>query len=415
MGNPPQWGNGMSRRVVITGMAGICPLGTDWQTIRAAILARQSGIRQMPGWDALHGLQTRLGAPVLDFEEDREDLPSMGRVSLLALDATNRALASAGLKKSQISDPRIGLAYGSTSGSIPALQVYMAHIHRDADMAGLSPDVFTQAVADTCAINMAHHFDIQGRVISTCSACTSGSQGIGSAFEAIVSGVQEVMVAGGAEQLHVMASAVFDILFATSTRNDSPETTPRPFDAERDGLVVGEGAASLVLESLEHAQARGAEIFGELVGYASNCDGTHVVNPSPEGMERVMKLALSEARIEPEAIAYVNAHGTATSVGDIAESQATAAVFGNKMPISSLKSYMGHTLGACGAIEAWLGLEMLQEGWMPPTINLEQVDPKCATLDYLVEPRECTGDYVMSNNFAFGGVNTSLVFKKWTH
>jgi len=405
----------MSQRVVVTGMAGICPLGSAWETIRAAILSGQSGIRKMPGWDTLHGLQTRLGAPVQDFDENRQDLPSMGRVSLLALDATTRALASAGLDRAGISKPSIGLAYGSTSGSIPALQVYMAHIHRDANMAGLSPDVFTQAVADTCAINLAHHFDIQGRVFSTCSACTSGSQGIGSAYEAIAAGVQDVMVAGGGEQLHVMASAVFDILFATSTRNDHPETTPRPFDADRDGLVVGEGAATLILESLEHAQARGAAILGELVGYSSNCDGTHVVNPSPDGMERVMRLALSDAQIEPEAVAYINAHGTATSVGDVAESHATAAVFGHKMPISSLKSYMGHTLGACGAIEAWLGLEMLQEGWMPPTINLENVDPECAALDYLRTPRECTGDYMMSNNFAFGGVNTSLIFKKWKH
>lgn len=404
----------MTERVVVTGMAGICPLGSDWAIIREALLAKQSGIRTMPGWEQLHGLQTRLGAPVLEEFSESAELPSMGRVSLLARFATERALHSAALSREQIARPRVGIAYGSTSGSIPALQIYMAHIHRDQELDGLTPDVFTQAVADTCAINLADHFGIQGRVVSTCSACTSGSQGIGTAYEAVRSGAQDIMLAGGGEQLHVMASAVFDILFATSTRNSEPEKTPRPFDRDRDGLVVGEGAATLVLESLTHAEARGARILGELVGYASNCDGTHVVNPSPDGMERVIRLALRDSKLNADAIGYVNAHGTATSVGDIAESQATAAVFGSNIAISSLKSYMGHTLGACGAIEAWLSLHMLQEGWIPPTINLDHVDPMCAPLDYVLEPRSYSGQFIMSNNFAFGGVNTSLIFKKWS-
>lgn len=403
----------MSERVVVTGMAGICPLGSAWEDVRERILAGTSGVEVMAGWEALHGLQTRLAAPVHNLPELDEDLPSMGRVSLLAVDATRRAIASAGLSEEDLASTSCGVSYGSTSGSIPALQIYMAHIHRDNQLAGLSPDVFTQAIADTCAINLADYFKVKGRVISTCSACTSGSQGIGTAYEAVRSGAQNIMIAGGAEQLHVMASAVFDILFATSTKNDAPETTPRPFDVNRDGLVVGEGAATLILESLTHARARGATILGELVGYASNCDGTHVVNPSPEGMERVIRLALADAQIAPDALGYVNAHGTATAVGDVAESHATAAVFGPKMAMSSLKSYMGHTLGACGAIEAWVCLHLLDEGWVPPTINLEQVDPQCATLDYVTTPRPYEGDLMMSNNFAFGGVNTSLIFKKW--
>lgn len=403
----------MTERVVITGMAGICPLGSEWTDVRDKVLKRQSGVKIMEGWEELHGLQTRLGAPVTKDLAPRDQHPSMGRVSLLAVDATQRALDMAGLTAEQWSCESVGLAYGSTSGSIPALQVYMAHIHRDMALKGLTPDVFTQAVADTCAINLADFFQIQGRVYSTCSACTSGSQGVGTAFEAVRSGAQDIMIAGGGEQLHVMASAVFDILFATSTKNDTPEITPRPFDAARDGLVVGEGAATLILESLTHAKARQAPILAELVGYASNCDGIHVVNPSPEGMERVIRLALNDARLNPDQVGYVNAHGTATSVGDIAESRATAAVFGNHMPVSSLKSYMGHTLGACGAIEAWLCLHMLREGWIPPTINLDQIDPECAPLDYIKETRSYDGSYLMSNNFAFGGVNTSLIFKKW--
>ncbi|MFA7488130.1 MAG: beta-ketoacyl-ACP synthase, partial [Lysobacteraceae bacterium] len=207
----------------------------------------------------------------------------------------------------------------------------------------------------------------------------------------------------------------FDTLFATSVRNDEPHLTPRPFDSARDGLVLGEGACSLLLEDLEHAQARGATILAEVVGYGTNSDGQHVTQPSSETMARAMHLALEDAGLSPEAIGYVNAHGTATDHGDVAESQATARVFGPRMPFSSLKSYMGHTLGACGALEAWISIQMMREGWFAPTINLEQVDPRCGELDYLVaNGRELDVEYVMSNNFAFGGINTSLIFRRWT-
>jgi 3-oxoacyl-[acyl-carrier-protein] synthase II len=256
-------------------------------------------------------------------------------------------------------------------------------------------------------------FGLTGRVITTSSACTSGSQGIGYAFEAIRYGHATAMVAGGGEELCPTEAAVFDTLFATSTRNDTPQLTPRPFDAARDGLVLGEGAGTLVLEDLEHAQARGARIYAELVGFGTNCDGTHVTQPSAETMAGAMRLALENAGLPPEAIGYVNAHGTATAQGDVAESIATAKIFGSRMPISSLKSYMGHTLGACGALEAWMTIEMMRAGWFAPTVNLERVDPECAPLDYLTgDGRTIDLEYVMSNNFAFGGINTSLIFRR---
>jgi 3-oxoacyl-[acyl-carrier-protein] synthase II len=222
------------------------------------------------------------------------------------------------------------------------------------------------------------------------------------------------MLAGGAEELHLAAAVVFDLLLTTSTLNDQPDRTPRPFDSARDGLVVAEGAATLVLESLDHASERGATILAEIVGFATNCEGSHVVSPSQNGMGAVMRLSLQDARLSPDSIDYVNAHATATELGDIAESHATAECFKRPVPISSLKSYMGHTLGACGAIEAWICIGLLREGWLPPTIHLEQVDPRCARLDYLTSVRETSLDYIMSNNFAFGGVNTSLIFKRWT-
>jgi 3-oxoacyl-[acyl-carrier-protein] synthase II len=222
------------------------------------------------------------------------------------------------------------------------------------------------------------------------------------------------MITGGAEELHIIDATVFDVVFATSTRNAEPWRTPRPFDLHRDGLVVGEGAATLILEDLEHARSRSAPIYAELVGYGTNCDGLHITNPDMDGMQRAMDLALSDASLVPSAIGYVNAHGTGTILGDIAESRATHRVFGPAVPISSLKGCFGHTLGACGALEAWLTIEMMRDGWFAPTLNLEHVDPKCAPLAYVQgTPCSLTVDHVMSNNFAFGGVNTSLIFRRW--
>ena len=222
------------------------------------------------------------------------------------------------------------------------------------------------------------------------------------------------MVAGGAEELCPTEAAVFDTLYATSTVNDAPTTTPRPFDKARDGLVIGEGACTLILEELEHARARGAKIYAELVGYGTNADGGHVTQPVAETMQVAMELALQDAQCSAEDIGYVNAHGTATDRGDIAESTATHNLFGSRMPISSLKGNLGHTLGACGSIEAWSSIEMMNQGWFAPTLNLENIDERCGELDYITgNGREIETDYVMNNNFAFGGINTSLIFKRW--
>jgi 3-oxoacyl-[acyl-carrier-protein] synthase II len=250
-------------------------------------------------------------------------------------------------------------------------------------------------------------------VITTSSACTSGSQGIGYAYEAIKFGRQKLMVAGGAEELCVTEAAVFDTLYATSTQNDTPKQTPRPFDKNRDGLVIGEGASTLILEEYEHAKARGAIILAEIVGFGCNSDGQHVTQPTSETMQVAIEMALQDADLAADKIGYVNAHGTSTDRGDIAESHATFNALGAK-PISSLKSYLGHTLGACGAIEAWASIHMMADNWFAPTINLTEVDNECAPLDYITQHgREIHTDYVMSNNFAFGGINTSLIFKRF--
>ena len=409
----------MNRRVVVTGMAGLSPIGNSWKEVRESLQTGRSGVVRMDVWDGIAGLRTRVGAPVENFEAPvdwpRHKTRSMGRDSLLATRASELALADAGLAgHSALGDGRTGVAYGCTQGSPRALEVYARQFYGKQTTRGIRGSDFIRFMSHTCAANIAQFFGVRGRIIPTTSACTSGSQGIGYAYEAIRYGRQDVMIAGGAEEMDGIDAVIFDILLASSTRNDEPTRTPRPFDAERDGVVVAEGAGTLVLEELEFARARGARIIAEVLGYGTNCDGLHMTNPSPDGMEQVMRLALADAGLDADAIDYVNAHGTGTEVGDIAESEATLRVFGPRVPVSTLKGHTGHTLGACGAIEAWISLEMLREGWVAPTHNLENPDPRCAALDYVTSaPRELDAEIVVSNNFAFGGVNTSLVFRRW--
>ncbi len=408
----------MKRRVVVTGMGGLCPLGKDWETVSSAIRQGKSGVTRQEAWTQVKGMKTHLGAAVPDFVVpeyyNRKKLRTMGRVSLLAVRATELALQDAGLAGSPIiKSGATGVAYGSTYGSPPAFESFLAQAGIAKDLDGVNASTYIKFMSHTAAANVAQFFETQGRIIPTCCACTAGSQGIGYAYEAITDGRQEIMLGGGAEELHYLSASVFDIMFATSTVNHAPETVPRPFDVSRDGLVVGEGAATLVLESLDHALARGARIHAEVLGYGTNCDGNHIVHPSVEGMEAVMGLALRDAGLKSEDIDYVNMHGTATEIGDINESQATWRSFDRAVPASSLKSYMGHTLGACGSIEAWICIRAMQEGWVPPTLHLKDVDPRCAPLDYVREIRQSHPRLIMSNNFAFGGVNTSLILGRW--
>ena len=408
-----------ARRVVVTGMAGLCPLGSDWKRVGAALREGHSGVERLQELAEIAGMRTQLAARVKDFATpahyDRKRTRSMGRVALLAARAPELALQDAGLSGDQaLGDGSTGISYGSTSGSPPAVEAWARKFMLERTLSGIRPNDYVQHMSHTVAANLAQFFGVRGRVQATCTACTSGSQGIGYGAEAIRYGLQDVMIAGGAEEFHPIDAAVFDVLYATSARNDEPTRTPRPFDVDRDGLVVGEGAATLVLESFEHARARGARVHAEIVGFATNCDGKHITNPDADGMQRVIELALRDAELPPGAIGYVNAHATATEAGDVAESQATACAFGAPVLISSLKGALGHTLGACGALEAWLTIEMQREGWFAPTLNLERVDPRCAELDYIVgAPRALACEYAMSNNFAFGGVNTSLIFKRW--
>jgi len=407
----------LMRRVVVTGAGGICGLGSRWQDIEVGLRAGRNIIRRMQEWDGYEDMSTRLAGPV-EFAPPphwtRKQLRSMGRVSQLAVRAAELAVADAGLSDDPvISSGDTGVSCGSSTGSTADAKDFAAVILNN-DASGLNANSYVRMMPHTTAANIGIFMGAQGRIVPTSSACTSGSHGIGYGYEAIKFGRQLLMLAGGAEELCPTEAMAFDTLYATSTWNDRPHATPRPYDRDRDGLVVGEGAAILVLEELEHAQRRGARIYAELVGFGSNSDGTHVTRPMQATMRRVMELALADAGLTRDAIAYVNGHGTATEHGDIAETCATAELFGPRMPISSQKSYLGHTLGACGALEAWFSIGMMNHGWFAPTLNLDNVDPRCGELDYVVgEGRELQAQYVMSNNFAFGGVNTSIIFKRW--
>jgi 3-oxoacyl-[acyl-carrier-protein] synthase II len=409
----------MSARVVITGMSGLTSLGSDWESIIKRVREQRSGICKMEEWTKYNGLNTLLGGPITDFEVPghytRKGIRSMGRVALFSTVTTERALEQAGLLDDPVvSSGETGIAYGSSSGTPDAIADFAAMLHEHST-SKINATSYIRMMSHTAAVNTGLFFKIRGRLIATSTACTSGSQAIGYAYEAIKHGKQKVMVAGGAEELSATQAAVFDTLFATSVQNETPEKTPRPFDKDRDGLVIGEGAATLVLEDLDYAKARGAKILAEIAGFATNCDASHVTQPTAATMEQAMRMGLQDAELDPAAVGYVSAHGTATDLGDVAESQATNAVFGSKMPISSLKSFFGHSLGACGAQEAWLAIEMMNNEEFTPTLNLQNLDNRCAELDYIVEePRRVSTEYVVNNNFAFGGVNTSLVLKRWS-
>jgi len=407
----------LSQRVVITGVGAYSPIGNSWDEISDNLRNLRSGVRHIEEWEEYDGLNTKIGAPVKNFEMpasfNRKRCRSMGRVAKLATAASEQALRDAGL----LDDPvlqsgRVGVAYGSSTGSTDALSDFANMLHTKS-LDGITATTYIRMMGHTAPVNIGVFFGLRGRVIPTSSACTSGSQGIGFAYEAIRSGSQDIMLAGGGEELCPTEAAVFDTLYATSTCNDAPETSPRPFDRDRDGLVIGEGACTLILERRDHALARGAKIYAEIVGFDTNSDGAHVTQPSPETMQVVQEKALSNAGLDAAAIGYVSAHGTATDRGDVAESHATANVLGKTMPISSIKSYMGHTLGACGALESWLAVEMMNSGWFAPTIHLDNLDPECAELDYIRgNGRELDVEYVMNNNFAFGGINTSLILRR---
>ncbi len=405
------------RRVVITGMGITSPLGSSVKSAFERLKKYENCIEHWDKLDEYERLNTSLASFVKDFEIpehfNRKVRRTMGNVSLMATVTAEEALKDAGLLGNDIiTNGKTGVSYGSSSGSLDAIMDFYS-MCIDKEVKLLNSGSYIKMMPQTTAVNISLYFQTHGRLITSSTACTSGSMGIGYAYEAIRYGYQDVMIAGGAEEIHPTQIGVFDTLYATSSKNNAPKLTPSPFDKNRDGLVIGEGAGTLILEEYEHAKSRGAKIYAEIAGFATNTDGTHITNPNKDMMAEVMRIAINNANISAEEIGYVNAHGTGTLNGDIAESLATEAVFQRKIPISSIKSYTGHTLGACGAIETILSIEMMNQNWFAPTLNLKEIDENCGVLDYIQnEGRIINTEYVMTNNFAFGGINTSLILKK---
>lgn len=406
----------MKRRVVITGGSVVSALGNEWQEIYQALKAGKNCIRYMEDWEKYPAMNTKLACPV-DFtipDYPRKKIRGLGRVGLLALVSTDKAMTTAGINEDDpiLKNGRCGISYGSSMGSIdPLLDFYSMLVLNDAKK--ITATTYIKSMPQTCAANIGVIYGLTGRLITTNTACTSSSQAIGFAYETIKSGIQDIMIAGGADEMSPANAAVFDTLFAASCKNDSPGKTPAAYDKNRDGLVVGEGSGTFILEEYDHAKKRGANIIAEIVGFGTNTDGMHITSPNRSTQAIAMKMALEDAGLDPSVIGYVNAHGTATDTGDISESWATADVFQRPVPVSTLKNYIGHTLGACGVIEAWISINMMKEKWFCPNLNLEELDPELGPLDYIIgNGREIDTDYIMSNNFAFGGINTSLIFKK---
>jgi 3-oxoacyl-[acyl-carrier-protein] synthase II len=403
------------RRVVVTGGSIVSALGNDWPLVFETLKKGKNCVRRMEEWVKYAGMNTCLAAPV-DFtmpDYPRKKIRGMGRIAQMALVATDRALQDAGLAESpELKEGRCGVAYGSSMGSVEPMMDFYSLIVLN-DMKLMSATTYIRSMPQTCAANLSVFYGLTGRIITTNTACTSGSISIGYAYEAIQNGIQDIMLAGGAEELSPVEAAIFDTLFAASTKNETPECTPRAYDKNRDGLVIGEGAGTLILEEYEHAKKRGAHIHAEIVGFGTNTDGAHITQPNRATLGVAINLALQDSGLSPDSIGYVNTHGTATGAGDVAESWATHDVFKRPIPVSTLKNYTGHTLGACGAIEAWITINMMNSGWFAPNINLTDLDPDCAPLDYITgQGREIDTDYVMSNNLAFGGINTSLIFRR---
>lgn len=410
----------MINRVAVTGMHAFSPIGLKWESARDSFINGKSGVTLKPKWNSIDGLESHVVGEV-DIEDEqleqrysRRTVRSMDRGALVSLRCTELALKEAGLWDDPVlENGETGISFGSTEGSEKATYKFYRQLIQNKTIDGIKMADFIKRMPHTIGANLAQALGITGRLISTSTACTTGSQGVGYAYEAIKHGHQTVMIAGGAEELVVSAAAVFNVMMGASTYNDEPESTPRPFDKSRDGLVVAEGGGALVLEDLDHARERGANVLAEIVGYDTNCNGGHTTIPSLEGIQDVIEGAMESADVSPGDIDYISAHATATEAGDIAESQATESAFGKNIPVSSIKSYMGHTLGGCGAIEAIYGIRMMNENWFAPTIHLREVDPQCGNLDYIRDdPREIEADLFMTNNFAFGGVNTSIIVKR---
>lgn len=404
------------KRVVITGIGVVSPFGNGVAELVRGMAEGRSAVRFMEGWDRYNGLQSLVAAPVEmqgEMQIPRQKRRSMGRMSIFAAQAADEALGDAGITLADEDPWKVGCVVGSTMGSAKSINDTFETMLPDRDLSRLNSTMFFQCMSHTATANVAQYLGLNGTVMATSAACASALHALGVGYDLIRLGRQEILLCGGAEELHPTVTGSFDILFATSTRyNDSPARTPRPFDRDRDGLVCGEGSGILVLEEYERAVARKARIYAELTGFCTTANGLHVSQSNRDSMVTCMRRAIEEAGLTPEGIDYINAHATATLQGDQEEAEAIRELFGATVPVSCIKGYIGHTLGAAGSIELAASLKMMEQGVIYPTLNLETVSQECAGIGHVMQPVRKQIRSILKNGFAFGGINAALVCTK---
>jgi 3-oxoacyl-[acyl-carrier-protein] synthase II len=411
----------LGRRVVVTGIGLICGVGNTTDEVWKNLLAGKSGVTRITQFDTTN-FACQIAAEVKNFDPlnfvEKKELKKMGRFIHLALAASDEAMKSSGLEITAENAERVGVHIGSGIGGFDIIEREHSNLLTGGPRK-ISPFFIPAAIVNLAAGHVSMRFGAKGPNEATATACTTSAHSVGDSFRIIQHGDADVMIAGGTEAaITPMGVGGFASMRALSTRNDDPEKASRPWDAARDGFVIGEGAGILVMEELEHARARGATILAEIVGYGMSGDAFHITQPAPEheGGFRVMKNAVNDAKLKPSDIGYVNAHGTSTPIGDTLEAHAIRNFFGDhKVAVSSTKSMTGHLLGGAGGLEAGITVLALRDQTLPPTINLENQEPDTAGMDFVPnQARKVTVNYAMSNSFGFGGTNGALLFRRWT-
>jgi len=410
----------LARRVVITGIGLICALGHTTGEVWQALLAGKSGVDRITAFDA-SSFACQIAAEVRNFDPlnfiEKKEVKKMGRFIHFALAASEEAMKTSGLKITPDNAERVGVHIGSGIGGFDVIEREHSALIEGGPRK-ISPFFIPATIINLAAGHVSMKYGAKGPNEATATACTTSAHSIGDSFRIIQYGDADVMIAGGAEAaITPMGVGGFAAMRALSTRNDDPAHASRPWDKDRDGFVIGEGAGILIMEELEHARRRGAPILAEIVGYGMSSDAYHMTQPAPEheGGYRVMRKALRDAKLEPDAVGYLNAHGTSTPIGDTLEAHAIRNLFGKRVAVSSSKSMTGHLLGGAGGLEAAITILALRDQILPPTINLENQDPETEGMDFVPnQARKATIEYAMSNSFGFGGTNGALLFRRWS-
>ena len=407
------------RRVVVTGMGSISPFGKGVDVLMDSLMANKSAVIAVPELADIGSLRTRVAALVTGV--DPKEIPrkfrrSMSKMSVYATLASQEAITMSRINEEHCSSGQMGVSIGSTVGSPIATHGFYTDFLRSNTLDNIRATLFFQIMNHSCASNVAQVLGITGRLLAPSSACSTSTQAIGYGYEMIAFGKQDIMVCGGSDEFHPLSAATFDIINAASVNyNERPHMTPRPFDINRDGVVTAEGCGVLILESLESAVNRNAPVFAEVIGFSTVTDHSSIADPNADSIESCIRKALGDASINPDEAHYINAHATGTILGDIAEAEAIARIFGSSIAVSSLKGHLGHTMAASGALETIATIGMMNRGFLIPTRNLDNIDPACKGLRHIRNIEQSNIEVAIKNNFALGGVNSCIVIRRYKH